>query len=458
MSFMRRITFLRILKNKTLAIAALMLTLAIAVWGGDKAKVLHRFTGGNDGGTPIGGLIFDSAGNLYGTTGNSGLPGGSCPGSCGTAFELSRASNGKWTETVLYTFKGGVDGGIPYGSLVFDSSGNLYGTTIEGGDPRYCSDYQVPGCGVAFELKRTRKGKWKEQILHSFTGSDGALPHSGLVFDASGNLYGTTFEGGNTGCVFGSCGVVYELSPTSGGKWSETVLHRFKGGSDGEASYATLILDAGGNLYGTTNLGGDSRYCLGDGCGVVFELTPTSSGRWKETVLHRFTGGKDGAGPDAGVISDAQGNLYGTAGGGALRNCQGYGCGVVFELSPLGNDKWEEKVLHTFTGGKDGAAPVASLIFDSVGNLNGTTSSGGSQICYGGCGVVFRLMRSSSGTWKETVLYTFSGKDGAYPESSPSLTFDPAGNLYGTTLWGGNLNDCASSFYPGCGVAFEIIP
>jgi hypothetical protein len=439
-------------------IAGAMVTQATSAKAGSAENVLHRFTGGNDGGVPIGGLIFDSSGNLYGTTANSGLPGDSCPGSCGTVFELSPDSNGKWTETVLYTFKGGVDGGIPYGSLVNDSSGNLYGTASEGGDDRYCGYYQVPGCGVVFELSPSGDGKWNEKVLYSFTGSDGALPDSGLVFDASGNLYGTTTLGGIRGCLFGSCGVVFELTPTSGGKWSEKVLHRFRGGNDGGISYATLILDAAGNLYGTTQLGGGKGFCSGWACGIVFELTPASNNRWKETVLHRFTGGKDGAGPDAGVISDAQGNLYGIAGGGALRYCQGYGCGLVFELSPRGNGKWDEKVLHTFTGGKDGAGPVGSPIFDAAGNLNGTASSGGNQICYGGCGVVFRLTPSASGEWKETVLHTFTGKDGAYPESSPSLTLDPAGNLYGTTIFGGNLQDCPSSYYPGCGVAFEIIP
>jgi uncharacterized repeat protein (TIGR03803 family) len=440
-------------------VACTMATQATSARARSVEKVLHRFTGGNDGGGPIGGLIFDSSGNLYGTTANSGLPDGSCPGSCGTVFKLSPSSNGKWTETVLYIFKGGMDGGIPYASLVFDSSGNLYGTASEGGDPRYCSDYQVPGCGVVFELSPTGTGKWKQKVLYSFTGSDGALPDSGLVFDRSGNLYGTTFLGGNTGCVFGGCGVVFELMPSSGGKWSETVLHRFRGGSDGEASYATLILDAAGSLYGTTELGGGDRYCQSDECGIVFELTPTSNGSWKETVIHRFTGGEDGAGPDAGVISDAQGNLYGTAGGGGLPNCQGHGCGVVFELSPRGNGRWEEKVLHAFTGGKDGATPLASLIFDAAGDLNGTTAGGGNgQSCYGGCGVVFKLTPSSSGEWKETVLHAFTGKDGAYPESSPSVTLGPAGNLYGTTIFGGNLKDCQSSQYPGCGAAFRVIP
>jgi uncharacterized repeat protein (TIGR03803 family) len=416
-------------------------------------EVLHSFTGGNDGSIPVGGLTFDSSGNLYGTAMNGG--GGTCPGSCGTVFELSPDGSGMWTETVLYVFKGVADGGFPNSGLVFDSSGNLYGTTSEGGDARYCSTYAVPGCGVVFELARTGTRQWTEKILYSFRESDGAVPDAGLVFDTAGHLYGSTFLGGLAHCpIFGTCGVVFELTPTTAGPWSETVLHRFTGGVDGASPNATPVLDAAGNLYGTAELGG--RY----NGGVVFELTPVSRDsrdEWRETVLHSFTGGKDGASPGAGVISDAEGNLYGTAGSGGSQVCHG-GCGVVFELSPRGNGLWEEKVLHTFTGGKDGAAPVGSPILDTAGNLDATASSGGNQLCNGGCGVVFRLTRTSSGVWKETVLHTFAGKNGAYPESSPSLTLDRVGNVYGTTIYGGNLNDCQSYYYPGCGVVFEITP
>jgi len=434
-------------------IAGAMLTQANSARAGAVAKVLHRFTGGHDGAVPIGGLISDAAGNLYGTTTGGGDLSVCQQRGCGTVFELMPQSGGGWREKVLHNFNGR-DGAGPYGTLVFDSSGNLYGTASEGGDPRYCTNY---GCGVVFELSPTGNGKWKEKVLYFFKGtsSDGALPDSGLVFDTAGNLYGTTASGGLGGCLIGTCGVVFELTPTVGGKWSEKVLHRFRGGSDGGISYAPLIFDKAGNLYGTTELGATS-FCRGQyGCGVVFELTPASHGKWKETILHRFTGGKDGAGPDAGLIVDAQGNLYGTAGwGGGLRYCDGSGCGVVFELSPRGNGKWEEKVLHSFTGGKDGATPVGSLIFDGAGNLDGTTSGGGNQICYYLCGVVFRLTPSSGGAWKETVLHAFAEKDGAYPESS--LTLDPAGNLFGTTIWGGNLKDCSDR--PGCGVVFEITP
>ena len=439
-------------------IAGAMLTQANSARAGNVTKVLHRFTGGKDGGVPIGGLIIDAAGNLYGTTTGGGNLSGCQQQGCGTVFELIPQASGGWKEKVLHNLSpDGTEGAGPYGTLVFDSSGNLYGTASEGGDPKYCSDYAVPGCGVVFELSPTDNGEWKEKVLYSFKGttSDGALPDSGLVFDAAGNLYGTTASGGLGGCQIGPCGVVFRLTHISGAKWSEKVIHRFRGGSDGGISFATLILDKAGNLYGTTELGATSL-CRGQyGCGVVFELTPASHGKWKETILHRFTGGKDGAGPDAGLIFDAQGNLYGTAGwGGAVRYCDGNGCGVVFELSPSGNGKWEEKVLHSFTGGKDGATPVASLIFDAAGNLYGTASGGGNPICQFLCGVAFRLTPSSGGTWKENVLHSFADTDGAYPESS--LTLDPAGNLFGTTIWGGYLKDC--SFRPGCGVVFEIMP
>jgi|SRR5579863_168382 hypothetical protein len=433
-------------------IAGALLFQATVASAGSVEKALYQFTGGDDGSIPIGGLTSDASGNLYGTAANGG--GGACTGSCGTVFELSQGAGGLWTETVLYAFQGGADGGFPHGGLVFDSEGNLYGTASEGGDARFCSSYEVPGCGVVFELMPTATGQWTEKVLYSFRGDDGDLPDSGLVFDRSGNLYGTTPLGGLMHCPVGTCGVVFELTPTSSGPWSETVLHRFTGGIDGASPYATPMLDPAGNLYGTTLLGGSDNY------GVVFELTPVSGdseNNWKETVLHSFTGGKDGSNPEAGVIADSKGNLYGTAGGGGNQTCYG-GCGVVFELSPHGYGQWQEKVLHTFTGGKDGAAPVGSPILDAAGNLDGTASSGGNQLCNVGCGVVFRLTRSSGGTWKETVLHTFAGNDGAYPESSPSLSRDRAGNLYGTTIYGGDLNDCQSYYYPGCGVVFEITP
>ncbi|HZW92989.1 MAG TPA: choice-of-anchor tandem repeat GloVer-containing protein [Candidatus Eremiobacteraceae bacterium] len=286
--------------------------------------------------------------------------------------------------------------------------------------------------------------------IHSFAGfdqGDGAEPQASMILDGSGNLYGTTFYGGAFACGNG-CGTVFELTPVSGG-WQETVLHEFTG-KNGSLPWASLVSD-GTNLYGTTWQGGTLSDCGGNGCGVVFKLSPSSTG-WHETVLHIFSGGKDGANPRAGLILDASGNLYGTTSqGGIAADCGGNGCGVVFELSPFSGGGWAEKELHSFTGGSDGAQPWAGLIFDTDGNLYGTTSAGGSS----GTGVVFELKPASGGGWKEAVLHTFSSvAKGLTPAAG--VIFDPHGNLYGTTSGGGiTTGDCSPT---GCGVVFKLSP
>jgi hypothetical protein len=275
--------------------------------------------------------------------------------------------------------------------LIFDSEGNLYGTTRSGGDISACSS---DGCGVVFELSppSSGTGPWTETVLYTFAGgTDGAQPHAGLIFDSKGNLYGTTFAGGDTSACAGSttsppgCGVVFELSPPSGGtrSWSETVLHTFTGGSDGGYPTAGLIFDTGPNSYG---------------CGVAFELSPPSTGvgPWDETVLYSFIGPgvvSDGEYPDASLVLDAKGNLYGTTNGGGLYEALGYG--VVFELSPPvgGSGPWTETVLCTFSSAT-GASPAAGLILDSNGNFYGTTSGGGSTLG----GVAFELSLSPAAT------------------------------------------------------------
>jgi uncharacterized repeat protein (TIGR03803 family) len=268
-------------------------------------------------------------------------------------------------------------------------------------------------------------------VLHSFDNADGATPYAGLIRDTAGNLYGTTTYGGATSTCSppSGCGVVFKLSPTG----TETVLHTFTGGADGGYPSAGLIQDAAGNLYGTTGGGGATSTCNAPyGCGVVFKLSPTGA----ETVLHSFDGA-DGAGPVAGLVRDAAGNLYGTTvSGGASGN------GVVFKLSPTG----AETVLHSFTGA-DGANPYASLVRDTTGNLYGTTYDGGAH----GGGVVFKL--SPTGT--ETVLHSFTGgADGSLPYAG--LLREAAGNLYGTTAFGGTESGaCAGG---GCGVVFKLSP
>ena len=273
------------------------------------------------------------------------------------------------------------------------------------------------------------------QVLNSFSGAqDGGDPEGALISDSAGNFYGTTYEGGSYGP-----GKVFELS-FSNGTWQETVLHSFGNGTDGASPIGSLVFDSTGNLYGVTRLGGTSAntpgICFTQGCGTVFELTPTSSG-WRETVLHNFTAGTDGFYPAAGLAFDGFGNLYGTTeNGGQISNniCINVGCGTVFALTPTGNG-WSYSVIYDFQGTPDGNDPNAGLSFDLMGNLYGTTYTGGTGGCLGGggCGTVFK-MTSSGGAWHESVLYSFQGVDGFGPSG---LVLDSTGKIYGTTTGGG---------------------
>jgi uncharacterized repeat protein (TIGR03803 family) len=430
--------------EKCLRVLASALTIAAAVLASSGAarassyKVIHQFEVPKE---PTANLTMDAAGNLYGTA----LGGGStaCPNyGCGMVWKLTRNSNGTWGAlTVLHEFTGGADGANPFrAGLIFDAASNLYGTTSSGGDTTACTMGGPPGCGVVFKLAPNAEGTWAETVLYTFTGgADGATPYAGLILDAAGNLYGETDGGGSsTYCLYG-CGVVFKLAPNPDGTWAETVLYSFPGGADGYAPQGGLIFDAAGNLYGTTSQGGACT-----ACGVVFKLAPNPDGTWAETVLYSFTGGADGAYSTTGLIFDAAGNLYGTTFEG------GSGYGVVFKLAPSPDGNWTESVLYSFTDGTDGANPAAGLIFDAAGNLYGTTWAGGDTVAcrpYGlphGCGVVFELTPTSSG-WSETVLRKFLGE--AENPQAP-LIFDPKGNLYGTTEVGtGNY-----------GVVFEITP
>jgi uncharacterized repeat protein (TIGR03803 family) len=332
---------------------------------------------------------------------------------------------------VLHRFTG-KDGANPFAGLIFDAAGNLYGTTWLGGRAASpCSN-----CGVVFELSPGAKGKWTEKILHEFDDKDGAAPYAGLIFDAAGNLYGTTLAGGHA-----QMGTVFKLSPGQNGKWTETVLHSFNG-SDGANPYAGVTFDASGNLYGTT-------FSTTTGVSTVFRLKPGANGKWTHTVLHTFNG-KDGAQAYAGVSVDGQGSLYGaTASGGA------YSWGVIFKLSPRTDGQWTETILHSFNV-EDGANPDAAPVFDATGNLYGTTFQGGnSKSC--GCGTVFKLSPGANNKWTATVLHSFNGTDGEGPFLG-SVIFGPGGNLYGGTNTGGNLTACQNPFSDGCGVVFEIRP
>jgi uncharacterized repeat protein (TIGR03803 family) len=376
--------------------------------------VLHSFAGGADGAQPVAGLIRDAAGNLYGTT---YVGGGSdaCGYGCGTVFKLSPTG----TETVLHSFINGMDGSSPNG-LLRDAAGNLYGTANSGG---------ADGAGVVFKLSSIGT----DAVLYTVTGgADGFEPNGPLIQDAVGNLYGTTNAGGSTTGTC-RCGVVFELIRRNSG-YDFKVLQNFTGGADG-AIPAGLVRDAAGNLYGTTSYGGGgSKVCTDapGGCGTVFKLSPTGT----KTILHRFTGGADGAHPAGNLIQDAAGNLYGTT---------EYGEGVVFKLSPTG---CTYTILYSFTGGADGAGPSSGVIRDAADNLYGTTLGGGAY----GAGVVFKL--SPTGT--ETVLHSFTGgPDGANPFAG--LVPDTAGNLYGTTLYGGAASSTCA-FGNGCGVVFRLAP
>jgi uncharacterized repeat protein (TIGR03803 family) len=335
-------------------------------------------------------------------------------------------------ERVLYSFNNnGTDGYQPGGGLISDAAGNLYGTTFWGG---------TFGSGTVYELSHTQGG-WRERVLHNFgSGKDGQVPEAGLILDAVGNLYGTTFAGG----IYGY-GTVFEL--TAGGAWREKLLHSFNNVGDGYNPEASLIFDAAGNIYGTTLSGGGSGSCMG-GCGTVFELTSATGGGWKEQILHAFTGnGTDGAAPLAGLVFDSLGNLYGTTGSGGAYQSEFDTGGTAFELTPAAGGKWKETILHSFGNGLDGNGPVAGLIFDAAGNLYGTTNASGGV---DNDGTVFKLSRSDGGGWKETILHNFklNGTDGDQPLGS--VIFDAAGNLYGTTGIGGT--------YLYDGTVFELSP
>jgi uncharacterized repeat protein (TIGR03803 family) len=397
-------------------------------------QVLHAFTNGIDGATPMSGVTVDQAGNLYGTASLGGKLTCSPPWGCGTAYRLKR-SGSNYTFSPLYSFEGGSDGSHPESRLNYGPDGVLYGTTDEGGSAN-CGGV---GCGTVFKLLppaevfcRSLFCPWTETVLYSFSGdSDGYWPLAAdLRFDSTGNIYGTVPY---TTYASDTYGVVYELTRSSG-SYTQRILHSFSG-SDGSQPYNSgVIADSAGNLYGTTEAGGQYGY------GTVFELTKDAGGSWTETVLHNFNG-YDGGNISPGLVADPTGNLYGAASiGGAS------GGGTVFELSP-GESGWTFNLLYNFPHNDCG--PMASLTMDAAGNLYGALDCGGAY----GAGSVFKLAYSD-GTWTFTSLHDFNFTDGDNPWGN--VTMDSSGNLYGTTVYGGHYTGLCQNY--GCGVVWKITP
>jgi uncharacterized repeat protein (TIGR03803 family) len=368
---------------------------------GQTFTVLYSFTG--QGGGPTAGLTFDKAGNFYGTTQYGGNP--ACALGCGSVFKMNTAGDVK----IIHRFTGKADGGTPYAGLIRDAAGNLYGTTRYGGNFA-CGG----GCGTVFRIDAAGN----ETVLHSFTGADGWVPQGGLAQDADGNFYGTTYDGGDLSCnpPYG-CGEVFKLDASN----RLTVLYSFAGSTDGRFPSSALVLDAAGNLYGTTASGGSASL------GVVFKVDRNGN----ETVLHSFAGAPDGSSPFAGLLRVGSSFFGTTATGGT------FGFGTVFKVDATSG---KETVVYNFTGGTDGVYPLGGLVADAQGNLYGSTSQGANTFVFG---TVFKLDKSGS----LTVLHSFTESDGKFPQGD--LIRDAAGNLYGTAQLGGAL---------GYGAVFKIAP
>src|SRR6202167_117960 len=361
-------------------------------------------------------LILDRAGNLYGTTDDSGGI------SYGSVFQLEPSSGGSWTLNTLWLFGGPPhDGELPAAGLTIDEKGNLYGTTSESGPGNY---------GIVFEVSPQSDGQWTESLPYYFDyGDSGGFPYGGLAL-YKGALYGTSTYGGADGA-----GTVFMLSPSTRGDWTATVIYNLTS-SDGDEPKASLIADEGGNLYGTTAYGG------ANGGGTVFEVSPSSGGSWNARALHAFTGGLDGGNLYGSLAFDKSRNLYGTTYGGGE-----FGYGTVFELIRGSDSRWTSKTIYSFTGSSDGGYPYAGPTLDSAGNVYGTTVNGGIGFTPG-YGTVFELIPTGE-NWTDNTVYQFGTNDSDGINPYGSVVFDPAGNLYGTTYRGGTAN---------LGTVFKIVP
>jgi uncharacterized repeat protein (TIGR03803 family) len=441
------------MKNPTALESCLPVLVAfLSLLGSSAAQAestLHIFRGysadgavGSDASYPYAGLIADKAGNLYGTTPYGGTSHWCIEEyiqvGCGTVFQAvpPTVRGGAWTVNILYSFDPNQvgDGVKPMGGLVMDAKGNLHGTTVTG------QGSNEPG--NIYELSPPAKvgDPWTETNLYTFNGAgNGYYPYGSLAADAAGNLYGTTLEGGQY-----NLGTVYELSPPPqlGGPWTFSTIYSFgKSDLDGSAPQAGLILDSKGNMYGTTTMGGATSET---GYGTVFQLRRSSGGTWLEKVVHRFTDGADGGYP-AGSLLLYEGALYGTTQSGGSS-----GGGTVFQITQPGGNA-VETVLYSFYGGSlEGSDPRGPVVVDTAGNLYGTTFVGGAV----NAGTVFKLA-PQGGAWTYSVLYSFSGgADGAYP-AAPVLFRN--GGLYGLTTQGGDQH-CFAAAANGCGTLFAVKP
>jgi uncharacterized repeat protein (TIGR03803 family) len=427
----RMFIIIRRITNLSLLLLAVVLFSTPPGWS-QTFQVIYNFGAGDAGpANPYAGVTLDGQGNLFGTTPEGGPYDFFCGwAGCGTVFELSPNGGGGWNEETIAEFD---PLGHPTAPVVFDRLGNLYGFA-------YCLvDCVGEAPGEIFELIPSR-GAWTTSFLYADSYDSGCvestIPLCPVAFN-QGHLFSSTVNGGTQGsdCRQG-CGTVFTFGQQSALQPPYYLLaYAFKDGTDGRFPEGLLAFDGEGNVYGTTSAGGLANH------GTVYMLTPNHSTEgWSETVLYSFQGGTaDGAKPIAGVVLDAEGNVYGTTSQGGTANL-----GTVFKLTPQSNGTWSETVLYSFQGGNDAAAPNSTLAFDAAGNLYGT-AGGGSD----GQGTLFKLMPSSGGQWTESVLHTFTGgPDGGMPFGG--VTIDSSGNMYGTASTGG-LSVTG-------GTAFEITP
>jgi uncharacterized repeat protein (TIGR03803 family) len=395
-------------KSSWTRISAVLIAFGVLVGAAAAATttVIYSFAGDDDGEYADTDLALDNAGNIYGTTVSGGDFGS------GTVWQLTLSGNG-WSHAVIYSFTSGTDGGEPYKGVTVDASGNLYGTTVSGG-----SGSCEGGCGVAYKVTNSG-GTWTYSVIHAFTGgNDGSGPGARVTLDGQGNVYGMTPTGGAYGL-----GTIYQLHPRANGGYAVKVIHAFTGGADGSGGSAGKMILRNGRLYGAATAGGVN------GSGTVFALTPTTRGEWEFSTLYAFKGQPDAGFPYGALIFDHSGNLYGTTYYDGANDV-----GAVYELSPSSAGAWSEKVLYSFKGGRDGNSSISNMVSDAAGNLFGTTSEGGT-----GKGTIFELIPGQNGNWSESLPHIFQGPpDGAFPYNG--MVSNGAGSFYGATVHGG-VND-----------------